>query len=143
MFGQRRSLRRWAATTLLVWLFALASGVVNACVGAAAAQPARTVAAAVVVVADVTAGEVNLSGCVDHEDGPALSACLKFCDDESTGVVGVKTVASPQAAAALAAWPTLALSLQAACDPLDLPRAEPAPPPAAVPVSIAFLRLTL
>ena len=143
MFCQRRLLRRWAATTLLFWLFALASGVVNACVGASAAQPAGSLAAAVVVAAEATAGEVNLSGCMDHEDGPVLSICLKFCDDESTGVAGVKTVASPQAAAALAAWPTLALTLQAACDPLDLPRAEPAPPPAAVSVPIAFLKLTL
>lgn len=143
MSGQRRLRRRWAASMLLVWLFALASVVVNACVGTVAARPAQPLPTFVAVAAEATAGEVSLSGCMDHENGPAMSACLKFCDDESTGVAGVKTVASPQAAAALAAWPTLALALQAACDPLDLPRAEPAPPPATVSVPIAFLRLTL
>ena len=143
MFGRRRQLHRWAASMLLVWLFALASGVVNACVGAVAPPPPGSLAAAVVEAAETAAGQVNLSGCISHEERVTLSACLKFCDDESAGVATVKTVASPQAEAALAAWPTLALALQAACDPLDVPRAEPAHPPAAVPVPIAFLKLTL
>ena len=124
---------------LLVWLFALASGVVHACVGASQVLPA----AAGAVMADVALDAVALPDCMTHQADAGLSACLKFCDDESNGVAVVKVAASPQAAAALAVWPTLALALQAACDPLDLPRAEPAPPPAAVSVPIAFLRLTL
>ena len=91
----RRRLRRAACTTLVAWLFALAAGVVNACVltpPEPASRGPRAHSAAEAASLPETAGEAEAHG---HDEGVAHhgqsgsggnQGCLKFCDDESSAL---------------------------------------------------------
>jgi hypothetical protein len=84
----QRHLRHIAWVTLVFWLFALATGVVNACVPTPQAAASRAIDA------------VARSNAAQHEDhghdGPIAhhghqqdagkTGCLKFCDDESSAL---------------------------------------------------------
>jgi hypothetical protein len=73
MFKDRRSLHRWAARVLLVWLFGLAVGVANACALGASAHHVDGI--------DLAAGTAPSQG--GHE---ADGHCQDFCEKASTAV---------------------------------------------------------
>lgn len=98
----RRRLRRTVWATLVVWLFGLTAGVVNACV--LTAKPAERAA----LYADLSVHdprEGSPAG-ADHgsrhdQEGAFVAhhghaqdsgnvSCLKFCDDESSAIIKVK-----------------------------------------------------
>jgi hypothetical protein len=148
----RRQLRRTAFATLVVWLFALTAGAVNACV----LMPERV--AVQVSHADILAHEPGvdtLSG-TDHESShehdqsvdqhghghdSGKGSCQKFCDDESSAIAKARlpvvdlgatlfTVVQP--------WSTIVVVGGAGFrQSLDRPRSH------GPPLVIRFLRLTL
>ena len=146
MFGPRKRLRRLAACTLLVWLFALTTGIVNACV----VEPdLRHVAlSAQHEPRDATPAHPHehAAATVGHEhqtpqgDTPA---CAKFCDDESASVPTVKQQTDLLNAVWLATPPTGSLAVQATHESVGGYRAESRLLHARIPIPIAFLRLTL
>jgi hypothetical protein len=148
----RRQLRRTARVTLVVWLFALAAGVVNACVLAPAGAAERRVApvshvdiAAHGVLAGAALDGVHVQGgsVLPHGHGhdAGRANCLKFCDDESSAIAKVKLpVVDPGAGmvTVVEAWnPTGAIG-----GPGFLRAPEP-PGSKGPPLVIRFLRLTL
>ena len=122
---------------LLVWVLALLSTVVNACV-----VPLHAQATAGVVTHDCHEAAVP-----DGTEAPATkSACAKFCDEDASSAPSLQRLASDVTDAGSlgpALWPTLALAVQAALAPQPVAAIGQSHLPAAVPVSIAFLRLTL
>jgi hypothetical protein len=150
MFAHPLRIRRLAAKVLLVWLFALATGVVNACLIAPTAH--ATGMSDMLSMGGQQAGsqpdsvehQPGCSNCPD-EDSAGISkvSCAKFCVDESTSVPAAKLAFDPWLGLGVAVVPTMALAVvapasMAAQRPHDAP-----PPPARTPVPIAFLRLTL
>lgn len=120
---------------LLVWVLALLSTVVHACV---VPPPAHAVVGAV-------AHDCHEAAVPDGTDAPATkSACAKFCDEDASSAPSSQRLASDAGSSlGLALWPTLALAVQAALQPQRVPAVDQGSLPPPVPVSIAFLRLTL
>jgi hypothetical protein len=94
---QRRHLRRTAALTLLAWMLALLSGMVNACqlqLHTPGTHPSTVLSRSDAVEHDVHAGCAldGVGGVHDqvmghHDQSDAAKAgCLKFCADESSTV---------------------------------------------------------
>ena len=146
MFSQRKLLRRWAAQMLLVWLFALTMGMVNAClIGPELRQSA------------LATQHEHSGGTPEHQHAHNASAaphghpsphadnppCAKFCADESVSAPILKPQSDTPATVWLAPPPSTALAVQAALAPVRAQDAERAPEHARVPIPIAFLRLTL
>ena len=140
--------RSTAFVMLLLWLFALTSGVVNACIlesgrannhhGAAGHSHATTVA---------TEGSGEHAGSTDDHHADELSSkasCLKVCDDSSQALAklssGVVDPADPGLAPLLVtvAWTTTALVVAGLDRVADFP-----PPRPREPISIRLLRLAL
>lgn len=146
MFTQRNVIRRLAAKVLLVWLFALATGLVNACVIAPGTHASVSLGASA-ASGDEHDQAVHQPGCPNcDEDGSPVDhppGCAKFCADESSSVPAAKVVFDAQSSLAIALVPTMALSI---ATPVRCEAASgsdvPLPPPRAS-VSIAYLRLTL
>ena len=135
MFNDRRRLRRWAAQVLLVWLFGLAMGVVNAC---ALSEPVhhRPDSAA-------TAGsQTHHHG--DEQGDPAKDNCLDFCDQSSIGAPQLKIVGDGYVALGIARPTPDTISLSSPAEStvgrlvVDSPHLPGGPPP-----RIAFQRLAL
>lgn len=132
MFGHRRRLRFLSAQMLLVWLFALGSGIASGC--GVSAELGR-----------VHGGAHHHP--VDAADAPAAPAvhdspCAKFCDDDHGGV---RSEAQVQQSAALVVA-LLPVLMPVPADPEvavgeALERREPKR--ARIPIPIAFLRLAL
>lgn len=88
-FSNTLANRKAVVMVLLAWLFALASGVANAClletptthvhVAAAASDGAR--------VLTVMAGHTGAVADGGHESSSAEATCLKVCDDSSNALV--------------------------------------------------------
>ena len=140
--------RSTACVMLLLWLFALTSGVVNACIlevgraqnhhGALELAHATTV---------VTAGSDEHAGTTDNHPAEELSSkasCLKVCDDSSQALAklasGSVDPADPGLAPLLVtvAWTTTALVASGLDRVADFP-----PPRPREPISIRLLRLAL
>jgi hypothetical protein len=142
----RSRLRRLAAHVLVLWVFGLASGIVNACV--LGSDTRHAVHAAAVAVHVHHAGMVMDD--MDSHDGhePAADhgkpACERLCDAPVAARTADNELASALAGFWLAPAPLPTIALRA-LEPAD----RAAPPAAAlrlrqaVPVPIAFLRLTL
>ncbi len=124
MFAQTARVRRLAAQLLLVWLFALATGIVNACAYAPMAHAP------------------GCAECPDAHPAGASQACAKFCADESTSVRVVKHAYDPWIGLDIAVVPTMALSVVAPAPMPELRHPDERPSLARIPVAIAFLRLT-
>lgn len=137
----RAQLRRFAASVLLLWLFGLGSGVVNACVVASGLRHAAH-AAALQATHD-HGGAHATTALHDHEGREDQPPCERLCEEPVAPAQADKQQASPLsgfwlAAAPLASlpqWPDMAGSA-------PLPRAEPAAR-RAIPIPIAYLRLAL
>ena len=74
---------------LLTWLFALASGVANACLFETPTAPAHVVAAGFGEARGlaVMAGHMGAIADGGHESSVAEAPCLKVCDDSSNALV--------------------------------------------------------
>jgi hypothetical protein len=145
LFPNTRTKRRTVYTLLLVWFFALGSGWANACL----LQERETHlhgpsedASLTVQASHVSPGHVGVDS--DHAEnaGPAKSACLKVCGDDTQTIV--KLVSSVDLASVAMAPPTVL----AWTDPLaaaEQPNAwlEWATPPPGVPLRTRFSRLAL
>jgi hypothetical protein len=98
----RRQLRRTAWATLMVWVLALAAGVVNACALTPAGPVARAILQVGIVVHDAHAiaptsaaieshhEQVDAVGHHDHGQDSGKESCLKFCDDETSAIAKIK-----------------------------------------------------
>jgi len=155
--NSKQRLQRLVWLTLLTWSFALASGVVNACVlslpgrMAEGASPTAHGEAATPARSSEGIGKhgpedrrAATDGLHPHEQDPGNSGkdtCLKFCDDESS-VLAKSTPSSADTVTALVDGRVdrhLAVArLQADSGPLPEPPRAQGPP-----LVIRFLRLTL
>lgn len=143
MFRHRHALRRWAACMLLLWLFGLATGVANACIGSAhgaSAVMSDPVPDQAVDPTAVLPGSCDGTG--DHHGSVAKTNCQDFC--------GKATVSIPSVKSALDDIVSQALVVAASATALPMPAFVPAPAwlprrdgVLATPIPIAFLRLTL
>lgn len=144
MFGRPKRLRRLAAQVLLMWLFALSAGFVNACVlearlpvvGSASVQVPGHAHAAPLPDADPCAHG-------DSSPEPGKAPCVKFCDEPAAGAQVLKTQFDPSSAAwaALASFSTP--TIDAAPPAISAQGADHEAWRPAVPIPIAFLRLVL
>jgi hypothetical protein len=111
---------------IVVWLFGLAAGMVNACVLSDSSHAAR-------YDSNATLHETG-------EDDAARQACLSFCDTDQGTAAQAKALDPPQAAPLLRAIGAWHDAHAAQCTGAAW-RLAAAPPPRAVP--IVLLRLTL
>ncbi len=89
-FADTRSKRNTAFAMLLVWLFALASGVANACFLEAPGSHARAAQASTETASHAPAELLaHLGAPAGHHDKPGSTkeSCLKVCDDGMNAVV--------------------------------------------------------
>lgn len=147
MFTQTARVRRLAARVLLVWLFALATGIVNACVIAPGMHTMKGERSAAMSMAAPQAQAEHAGGCPDCPDeataAQPLGPCGKFCIDESSSAPTAKLAYDASSALGIALVPTMGLSV---AEPRHVPAARPDSAPARqadIPVPIAYLRLTL
>jgi len=147
MFAQTVRTRRLAARVLLVWLFALATGLVNACVIAPGLHSMKAQQSAATMVMAMADQADHAGGCPDCPDeGTAaqpLGACGKFCVDKTSGTPAATLAFDPLPALGIALVPTMALSV---AEPGHGPMDRLFGPPtraADLSVQITFLRLTL
>ena len=145
LFPNTRTKRRTVYTLLLVWFFALGSGWANACL----LQERETHlhgpsedASSTAHASRVSPGHVGVDS--DHAEnaGPAKSACLKVCGDDTQTIV--KLVSSVDLASIAMAPPTVL----AWAEPLATAEQadawlEWATPPPGVPLRTRFSRLAL
>jgi hypothetical protein len=139
----RAQLRRFAASVLLVWLFGLGSGVVNACVVASGLRHAAHAAALGPAPDHAAHAGPAAAAQHDHEGHEDQPPCERLCDEPVAPAQADKQHASPLTGFWLAAAPLASLPRWHA-----IPTRAPLPPPepsprAAVPIPIAYLRLAL
>ncbi len=142
----RRSLQRIVWLTLAAWLFALASGVVHACLSTPA--PMQRNALARQVSAGEAAHDAHPTGPghaatapSPHDRSPASDSCRKFCDDEVSALSKNLSSSADLPAplpAAFVRWPPDALHTSAAARWLRWQANAQGPP-----LVIRLLRLTL
>jgi hypothetical protein len=87
LFSNSRTRRYSALVVLLVWLFAVASGVANACLLEVRTAHGQAVSADLPMVADRPAEMPAHAGAVashDDQSGNPSEPCLKVCDDGSS-----------------------------------------------------------
>jgi hypothetical protein len=137
-------LRRVVWLTLLTWSFALASGVVNACVLNLAERTAEGSTPAPHIEAATHAGpSAGIGGHAadDHGGSSGKNTCLKFCDDESSALAK----STHCGADVLAALVDLRVERRLAVPAVKLASGLLPEPPRAQgpPLVIRFLRLTL
>lgn len=139
----RARLRRFAACVLLLWLFGLASGVVNACVVASGLRHAAHAAAVEAAWDHAAHGAAAAGAQSGHEDHDEQPPCERLCDEPVAPAQADKQQSSPLTGFWLAATP-LATPPQWQADTrrAPLPRTEPASR-TAIPIPIAYLRLAL
>ncbi len=145
LFPSSLTKRRTVYTLLLVWFFALGSGWANACllqVRETHLHGPSEDASSTVHASRVSPGHVGVDS--DHAEnaGPAKSACLKVCGDDTQTIV--KLVSSVDLASIAMAPPTVL----AWAEPLATAEQadawlEWATPPPGVPLRTRFSRLAL
>jgi len=138
--------RRIAAAMLFLWLFATFASWANACLvqAPAAAEGQAEHHLRIDAGADVLAhhAATDAAGADDHD--AAMQSCISFCELEQSIVAKAQPTKADAGAdpgmppPGLGSWPT---QTPDRVEPRWRPRA--APPPPGLPVSIAFLRLTL
>lgn len=141
----RAQLRRLAACVLLLWLFGLASGVVNACVVASGLRHAAH-AAALEAAQDHAGhgmgGSLHAAG-ADHDPDDGKPPCERLCEEPAAPVQADKQQSTPLSGFWLAAMPLPSLAHWPAIgQKAPVPRDEFVSR-TAIPIPIAYLRLTL
>lgn len=138
----RAHLRRLAAFVLLLWLFGVASGVANACLVASGLRHAAAVEAAL----DHASYGVHAApapGGHDHGVQDDQPPCERLCEEPMARTQGDKQQSIPLASFWLAGAPLPLFQQWPASETMSpAPRAEP-PLRTAIPIPIAYLRLTL
>lgn len=154
MFHHRQQLRRWAARTLLVWLFGIASGIAQACLTPSPMEPGAQRSESG-VGAEVRHGKATPGGQLHHESHPtqhegvvghdgstAKSNCQDFCEKSALAIPPLKSAldkvqghALPPPGVAMACPAPAAASVQTLT-----PRHDGALAP---PIRLCFLRLAL
>jgi hypothetical protein len=144
-FWTTRAKRTTAYVVLLVWLFAVASGVANACLldgpgthsHSAAAGPAKTGHAPALL-----AGPVGAVDGHDDDSDTSKESCVKVCDDGSIALVKLQTgfdLGDPGMAPLVAmVWNAAAPVLSGPCRLVDLQ-----PPIVGPPFRVRYSRLAL
>jgi hypothetical protein len=145
LFPNTRTKRRTVYTMLLVWFFALGSGWANACLlqqrethWHGSSEDASSTAHA----SRVSPGHVGVDS--DHAEnaGPATSACLKVCGDDSQTIVklasGVDLANVAMAPPTVLTWADPLAAAEQAKAWLELPA-----PSTGVPLRTRFSRLAL
>lgn len=156
MFSHRQQLRRWAARVLMLWLFGVAAGVANACLGPGPGAfggpptaPATQVgawhhhASPEAIAQGHHAGLAGAHGGGGGHEGPLFkSNCADFCDKASVSVPPVKTALDDLQGQALH-FAAVAV-VQAGAAGLPAPQGDPLQQVHwARPIHIVFLRLAL
>ena len=150
MFTQSQRLRRFAVHVLLVWLFALGTGIVNACVvqlhmqqpaHAAAHDAQAMIAGAVDEETDCASlhGQQQAGDQTDH----SRPACERLCDAPSVAPQPEKQQSNLASGFWLAPAPVLSFDFQSSVEPLRIAPRDDARWRKSIPISIAFLRLAL
>jgi hypothetical protein len=154
MFQHRKQLRRWAAGTLLVWLFGIATGVAQACLPPSPldlrgqrCEPAVEVEAGHGKAA--MASELHHEstppqhvGVLGHDGPPAKSNCQDFCEKTAVAIPPLKSALDNLQGYALPPVELAMLGLVRAAEPaqLSVPRRDGG---LALLIRLAFLRLAL
>ena len=148
IYSNTRNQRNTAFAVLLVWLFALASGVANACLLSVPETHSLATTAAlantgVSALASVElAGHLNAKAGHDDDSNTDKAPCLKVCDDGSHSLPKTHTAVDqtdPGPAPLIAIlWTASAPVVESPCrlDDLQIPMAEP-------PLRVRFSRLAL
>ena len=132
-FSNHRAKRNTAFVVLLAWLFALATGMANACLLETPGTHSHAAA---------PAGHGEAIGDHDDDANPAKQACLKTCDDGSNAPVKLQTgldLSDPGLAPLVATvWNAATPVISAPCrfDALQVPTVGP-------PLRVRYARLTL
>lgn len=147
-FSNKRIKRNTAFAALLVWLFALASGIANACLLEAQGSHAQTrshIAKTGSETARAPAALTVHEGAVDSDDDASnvpKESCLKVCDDGSKAPVKLQTgldLTDPGMAPLVAViWNTAIPLVSAPSRMDDLP-----PPLVGPPFRVRYSRLAL
>ena len=141
MFGQQQRLRRLAAQVLLMWLFALATGVVNACV----LEPELRQASIASGEHDEHPGaqqrpHAHAAGLLGHDHSSPhgnKAPCAKFCDEPSASTQPIKQQTDTFNEVWLAIGPTPLFVAPSASEPGSTFRPEPGLWRATIPIPIA------
>ena len=143
LFSNTVSQRKTAILVLLAWLFALASGVANACLLETSTTHAHIVAAASggTPVSAVMAGHTGAVTDGSHESPTAKAPCLKVCDNTSNALATQLSLAQADMAPA----PVVRLLwLVAEADRVAISSAgDPEPAAAELPLRVRYSRLAL
>jgi hypothetical protein len=154
MFRHRQQLRRWAARAVFVWLFGIATGVVQACLAPSpldlGGQPPEPAASAQAGHGKAVPGRgfhhesapTQHEGPLGHDDSLAKSNCQDFCEKSALAIPQLKTALDKvhDHALPIAAVSTVCPIPAAAPVPLSAAHCVGAQPP---PIRIAFLRFAL
>jgi hypothetical protein len=142
----RRRLQRIVWLTLMAWVFALASGVVNACLSAPA--PTQRSGLAQLISAGEEAHDTHVTDVghaaaarSPHDRSPSSHSCQKFCDDEASALSKSLSSSADLSASLVVTfvdWPLDVLGTSAAARWLRWQTAAQGPP-----LVIRLLRLTL
>lgn len=152
MFTQPQRLRRFAVHVLLVWLFALGSGIVNACVVQLhIPQPAQ------VTAQSATHEHPQMAAALDDEDAAKVHEhhqhgdqadrthppCERFCDAPSVAPQPEKQQSNLLSGFWLAPAPVPPFDFQTSFAPIRITPSDDARWRKTIPISIAYLRLAL
>jgi hypothetical protein len=154
MFQHRKQLRRWAAGTLLVWLFGIATGVAQACLSPGPMGPCGQRSEPIVEVEAgrgkaAKASEVHHestptqhAGVLGHDGPPVKSNCQDFCEKAAVAIPPLKSALDNVQGHALPPVQVAMVCLVRAAEPVQLsvPRRDGGLAP---PIRLAFLRLAL
>lgn len=143
MFRERR--RQLAAQVLVAWLFALAAGIVNACaLGPELRQSTESAGHDPHAASSAIAPHSARAGAHgEHSPDSDKTPCAKFCDEPAASAQGFKPQTDPFTAAWLATGPQNPPTVATTPRVGHTLAAELAWWRPAIPISIAFLRLTL
>jgi hypothetical protein len=153
MFTHPKRLRRLAVHVLLVWLFALGTGIVNACVVQLHMPPPAPIAAQSVLgdnqqTASLDAEAVDCATVHQHDQqGDQVARthlpCERLCDGPSVAPQPEKQQSNLLSGFWLAPAPVPAFDFQSLVEPARIAPSEPVRWRKTIPISIAFLRLAL
>ena len=142
-FSNTFAKRKAVAMVLLTWLFALASGVANACLFETPTTHAHVVAAASegARVSAVMAGHTGAIADDGDESSTAKAPCLKVCDESSNALVSQPNMTQADAGPAplvKVLWPV------AVADRVALSQTgDPGPSATKLPLRLRYSRLAL
>lgn len=143
-----RRQRHTVWVTLLVWLLALTTGVINACalnIPTVVTRESRAESLAVHswrAVVDTKHHDGRLLALHKHEQSGVHDSCLKFCDDESSALSKSNTSSALDPGAAMVATVQLLRTVVPSAD-IGTGPAPRQPTAQGPPLVIRFLRLTL